>query len=209
MSVSQKDPLNLIITGVGGQGNVLISRLIGQVLVDSTYRVTIGETYGAQQRGGPVASHVRISKDTQYGALTPEGQADIILGLEPVESLRILSQYGSPRTIVITNTRPIYPMAVSTGEVEYPRLETIKQSIDELSGKAWYIDASEMALRLGASLLTNMVMAGALVGAGLLPLRQDIFERQLKASLQKERLTLNLQAFRMGLTAIRDIKTKL
>jgi indolepyruvate ferredoxin oxidoreductase beta subunit len=205
MSAYQKDPLNLIITGVGGQGNVLISRLIGQILTDSTYRVTIGETYGAQQRGGPVASHVRISKDTQYGALTPEGQADVILGLEPVESLRILSQYGSPRTTVITNTRPIYPMAVSTGEVEYPRLEIIKQSIDELSGKAWYIDASEMALSLGASLLTNMVMAGALVGAGLLPLRQDMFERQLKASFQKERLTLNLQAFRMGLSAIQDI----
>jgi indolepyruvate ferredoxin oxidoreductase beta subunit len=206
MSVQQKDPLNLIITGVGGQGNVLISRLIGQILTDSDYRVTIGETYGAQQRGGPVASHVRISKDAQYGALTPEGQADVILGLEPVESLRILSQYGSPRTTVITNTRPIYPMAVSTGEVEYPRLENIKQSIDELSGKAWYIDASEMALSLGASLLTNMVMVGALVGAELLPLRQDMFERQLEASFQKERLTLNLRAFRMGFTAIRDIK---
>lgn len=209
MSVYQKYPLNLIISGVGGQGNVLISRLIGQALVDSAYRVTIGETYGASQRGGSVASHVRISKDTQYGALTPEGQADIILGLEPVESLRILGQYGSSRTFVITNTRPIYPMSVSTGEAEYPGLETIKQSINGLSGKAWYIDASEMALKLGASLLTNIVMAGALVGAGLLPLKQDMFERQLKARFQKERLTLNLQAFRMGLTTIRDIKPKL
>ncbi len=208
MSLHHKDPLNLIIGGVGGQGNVLISRLIGQALVTSTYRVTIGETYGAQQRGGSVASHVRISKDTQCGALTPEGQADIILGLEPVESLRILCQYGGSRTFVITNIRPIYPMSVSTGEADYPGLETIKQSINELSEKAWYIDASEMALKLGASLLTNMVMAGALLGVGLLPLKQDMFEHQLKASFQKERLTLNLQAFRMGFTTIRDIETK-
>ena len=92
-------------------------------------------------------------------------------------------------------------MAVATGDAEYPRLETIKQSIDELSAKAWYIDASEIALNLGAPLLTNMVMVGAIIGARLLPLTQDMFESQLEASFEKESLTLNLKSFRMGLTA--------
>lgn len=201
MSLRQKEPLNLIITGVGGQGNVLISRLIGQSMVDAGLQVTVGETYGASQRGGSVASHVRISKDTQYGPIIPEGHADVILGLEPVESLRILGLYGSPKTFVVTNIRPFYPLSVATGDAEYPRLETIKQSINELSAKAWYIDASEIALNLGAPLLTNMVMVGAIIGTRLLPLTQDMFESQLEASFEKESLTLNLQSFRMGLTA--------
>lgn len=199
MNRLEKDPINLIITGVGGQGNVLISRLIGEAMLEDGYQVTIGETYGASQRGGSVASHVRISKDTQYGPLTPEGKADVILGLEPVESLRILGLYGNPKTFVITNTRPIHPMAVATGEAEYPRLETIKQGIDELSQKAWYIDASETAIKLGEPLLSNMVMVGALISTGLLPLKKEIFQRQLEASFEKERLTLNMKAFTMGL----------
>lgn len=198
LNLQKKDPINLIITGVGGQGNILISRLIGQALLEDGYLVTIGETYGASQRGGSVASHVRISKDIQYGPLTPKGEADIILGLEPVESLRILELYGSPKTFVITNTRPVYPISVATAEAEYPSLENIKHSINELSRKAWYVAASEIAINLGASLLTNVVMVGTLVGIRLLPLTKPVFEHQLKVTFQGERLILNLQAFRAG-----------
>ena len=199
MSLQQKQVLNLIIAGVGGQGNVLISRLIGQAMVDDGYKVTIGETYGASQRGGAVTSHVRISKDSQYGALIPEGQADIILGLEPMETLRHLAQCGSLETYVITNIRPIYPMCVAIGETEYPALDKIKQSINELSRKAWYINASEIALNLGAALLANIVMVGVLAGLKITPLEPDRFEHQLEAIFQKEKLALNLRAFRAGL----------
>lgn len=195
----EKDPINLIITGVGGQGNVLISRLIGEALLEDGYQVTIGETYGVSQRGGAVASHVRISRVTEYSPLTPEGKADVILGLEPMESLRIVGMFGSSKTFVITNTRPIHPMCVSTGEAEYPHLEAIKQGINELSQKAWYINGSEIAMSLGAPLLTNMVMAGGLMNTGLLPLKKDIFERRLETHFQGEKLCLNLQAFRKGL----------
>jgi len=203
MSQEWKDPLNLIITGVGGQGNILISKLIGDAIQEEGYWVTIGETYGATQRGGSVASHVRISKRTQHGPLTPEGQADIILGLEPVESLRMLGIYGNPKTYVITNIRPIYPMAVTIGEAEYPSLETIKQGLCELSREAWYLDASEIAIRLGAPLLTNMVMAGALIGSGLIPLEEEKLKRQLEMIFKKDKLSLNLEAFILGVSAIR------
>jgi indolepyruvate ferredoxin oxidoreductase, beta subunit len=199
MKLQQEGVVNLIIAGVGGQGNVLISRLIGQAMVEDGYKVTIGETFGASQRGGAVTSHVRISKDDQYGALIPDGQADIILGLEPVETLRQLALCGSPEINVITNTRPIYPMCVSTGEAEYPSLENIKQSIDELSKNAWYINASEMALNLGVALLTNVIMAGALAGLKIMPLKPGRFEDQLEAIFKKEKLDINLRAFRMGM----------
>ena len=206
MSREWKDPLNLIITGVGGQGNILISKLIGEAMLEEGYWVTIGETYGASQRGGSVASHVRISKKTQHGPLTPEGQADLILGLEPVESLRILCLFGNPKTSVITNIRPIYPMAVAIGEAEYPSLEMIKRMIRELSPDPWYLDASEMAIGLGAPLLTNMVMAGALIGSELIPLGEEKFLRQLEMNFEKERLSLNSKAITLGVSAIRKQK---
>jgi indolepyruvate ferredoxin oxidoreductase beta subunit len=206
MSLQQKEPLNLVIAGVGGQGNVLISRLIGQAMVDDGYKVTIGETFGASQRGGSVTSHVRISKEHQYGPLIPEGQADLLLGLEPMETLRQLALCGSPRTYVITNTRPIYPMCVATGEAEYPTLDTIKQSIGELSQKAWYINASEVALNLGAALLTNIVMVGVLAGLKITALRPEMFEHQLEAVFQNEKLALNVQAFRKGLAFDPDLR---
>ena len=202
MSFEKKDPKNLIITGVGGQGNIMISRLIGQFLVDEGYFITIGETYGATQRGGSVASHVRISRKAAYSPLTPEGCADIILGLEPLESLRILTLFGNESSFVITNTRPVHTMAVAIGEAEYPRLEYIKESIAKLSRKAWYINASEIGLQLGTAVLTNIVMTGAFVGTGLLPIDKNGFENQLRMNFKKEHLALNMKAFRRGIDEI-------
>lgn len=202
MSLHEKDPINLIITGIGGQGNILISKLLGDTLQEEGYWITIGETYGASQRGGSVASHVRISREALYSPITLQGTADIILSLEPVEALRILATYGSPKTYVVTNVRPVYPMAVAIGEAEYPAIERIKQAIGELSQEAFYLNASEIAIGLGAPLLTNMVMAGALVGSRLLPLNEEQFERQLGVNFQAEKLALNLKAFKLGVAEI-------
>lgn len=204
MNLRNKDPINLIIAGVGGQGNILISRLIGQALVEKGYHVTIGETYGASQRGGSVASHVRISMESPYSPITPEGDADIILGLEPVESLRLLAVHGSPRTFVISNTRPIHPMAVVLGEAEYPELSRIKDLVKKLSSKAWYLDASQIAIGLGSPVLTNIVMTGALFGTGLLPLEREALETQLRETFSETNFSLNFEAFTRGAMEIRD-----
>ncbi len=116
-----KDPLNLIIAGVGGQGNVSMSFLIGKALVKKGYFVTVFDNYGASQRLGAVASHIKISKEASNNSpLLHEGDADIIVGLEPVELLRNLSRFGNPDVMTITNSRPVYPIGVISGEVEYP-----------------------------------------------------------------------------------------
>ena len=205
MNLKDKDPINLIIAGVGGQGNLLMSRLIGQALVEKGYQVTIGETYGASQRGGSVASHVRISMECPYSPITPEGDADIILGLEPVESLRLLAIYGSPKTFVISNTRPMHPMSVVLGEADYPQLSVIKYFIGELSCKAWYLDASEIAIKLRSPVLTNIVMIGALFGTGLLPLEMEALEGQLRDIFSDASLSLYLEAFSRGTVEISDM----
>ena len=90
--MNRNGPLNLIITGVGGQGNVLFVQLLGKALVKSEYYVTIGETYGPAQIGRAVMSHLRISQHMEYSPLIPDGEADIILGLEPEEALRVPGQ---------------------------------------------------------------------------------------------------------------------
>jgi indolepyruvate ferredoxin oxidoreductase beta subunit len=201
--MQHKDPLNVIVTGVGGQGNVLISQLIGDALVREGYHVTIGETYGASQRGGAVMSHLRVSRKEQYGPLIPLGQADVILGLEPVETMRVVAQYGHPGVMVIANSRPIYTMAVTTGAAEYPGTEEIARTLEELSSKAWLINATEIALEMGASIAANVIMAGALVGSQAIPLGPEALEAGLRESLPPERLELSLQALHRGLEEAR------
>ena len=113
-------PLNLIITGVGGQGNVLASQIIGRAAVQTGLKVTIGETFGLSQRGGSVMSHVRLSREKHYGPVIPPNKSHIIVGLEPLEALRILMEFGNENTVFIVNSRPVYPLNVISGEAIYP-----------------------------------------------------------------------------------------
>src|SRR4030042_2499531 len=130
-----KDPFNVIIGGVGGQGNVLASQILGEILVCQGYVITIGETYGASQRGGAVMSHLRISTKDQFSPLIPEGQCDLLVSLEPVEGLRILDTYGNPRALTLLNTRPIHPIAVISGNATYPEVSKVISKIKELSSR--------------------------------------------------------------------------
>ena len=200
--MKDKEPLNVIVSGVGGQGNVLLAQFMGRALVRAGYHVTVGDTYGASQRGGAVMSHLRVSRQAQYGPLIPHGQADVILGLEPLETLRVLGQYGNPNVTVVTNSRPIYPLAVAVGTARYPSSEEIVKALEELSSRSWLINATDIALDLGAPILANVIMLGALVGASVLPLTAKEFELELQESLPPDRLDLNLKAFRRGLAEV-------
>ncbi|MBM4333841.1 MAG: indolepyruvate ferredoxin oxidoreductase [Deltaproteobacteria bacterium] len=194
----QKDSYNLIITGVGGQGNVLSSQLIGQAFVHKGYFTTIGETYGASQRGGSVMSHIRISLKKQLSPLIPRGKADVIAALEPVEALRVLTHYGNPETVAIVNTRPIYPVDVIAGNEEYPELAEIKKSLETLSRKVYYVPATDRAMEMGSAILGNMIMIGALLELKLLPLRIEEFRHTLSKNFNDKRLETNLKALEEG-----------
>ena len=199
-----KETYNLIITGVGGQGNVLSSQLIGQALVGKGYLVTIGETYGSSQRGGSVMSHIRISSRKQLGPLIPRGKADIIIGLEPVEALRILTAYGNPQTVVLSNTRPIYPVGVTSGDEKYPEIEEIQGALKDLSRKFYSVPATEKAMEMGSAILGNMIMIGALLDLNLLPLSAAEFQKTLAKTFSANRLETNLQALEEGKRIVRS-----
>lgn len=200
----KNESYNLIITGVGGQGNVLSSQLIGQALVSKGYFVTIGETYGASQRGGSVMSHIRISSQKQLSPLIPKGKADVVVALEPVEGLRVLTAYGNPETIVIANTRPIYPVEVTSGQEKYPETEEIEKSLASLSRKVYSIPATEKAMQMGSPILGNMIMIGALLELDLLPLSAGEFQETLAKNFDEKRLKINLQALEEGRKIVRS-----
>lgn len=200
----RRDPLNVVIAGVGGQGNVLMSFLIGSALVRKGYFVTIFDNYGASQRLGAVASYIKISHGgSNISPLLHEGDADVIVGIEPIELLRNLSQFGNPEVITIANTRPVYPVGVITGEVEYPDLDKAIETIRSLSGQSWIVNATEEALKLGNPIYTNVILLGALLGSNSLPLDKETMEEILKQELPKV-FDANMIALQRGLDLVRD-----
>jgi indolepyruvate ferredoxin oxidoreductase beta subunit len=194
------DPLNVVVCGVGGQGNILVARLVGRSLAKRGYIVTIGETYGASQRGGDVMSHIRLSVHRRYGPLIPPGCAHIVLGLEPLETLRMLVTYGNPGVTTVTNTRPIQPVTVGMGAMQYPGTDKLRKAIADLSEQVWFLDATGTALSLGSVRLTNIVMLGALIGSSLLPVAAAQLGEELKGRFSGDTLKPILEAFRQGLS---------
>ena len=201
----QKDPWNVIITGVGGQGNVLASQILGQILIQQGYSITIGETYGASQRGGSVMSHIRVSRTAQFSPLIPEGKCDLVLGLEPVEALRILAQYGNPGVMMLINTRPIYPIDVIAGNAAYPEISVVLKKIQGLSRRVWTLNATEIGLELGDPIFSNIVMIGALSATDLLPVHREGFQTVIQEMLPSHKLQLNIEAFERGRAAVQEL----
>lgn len=199
-----KDPLNIIVIGIAGQGNVVISLTICDALVREGYLVTFGQIYAAQQRGGSVVNYIRVSKEIQYSPLIPYGQADVILSMEPMEAMRMLGQFGNPDVITIVNPRPIRFYDVDRGgEAEYPDLDKLMEDIKGLSAKTWLINATEEAQKLGDPILANVILIGSLVGSGVLPLDEKSVEPLLKERFPMQ-LESNMVAFNKGLELIRQ-----
>jgi indolepyruvate ferredoxin oxidoreductase, beta subunit len=197
-----KNPYNIVITGVGGQGNVMASRVLSNMLVRKGFRVTIGETFGMSQRGGSVMSHIRVSPNAVWSPQIPKGMADLIVALEPVEAIRVLSNFGNPFVKVLVNLRPIYPVGVITGEDEYPPEARIREMVVMLSAEAWFLTATDEAIRLGNPILGNIVMIGAIAGLGVLPIDRELFETVIREGMAAERVEANLRAFAIGQAAV-------
>jgi len=199
-----KDPYNIVITGVGGQGNVMASRVLANMLVRRGYKVTIGETFGMSQRGGSVMSHIRISRTAVWSPQIPKGRADLIVAIEPLEAIRVLLYYGNPGVKVLVNMRPIYPVGVITGESDYPSEEKIREAVGALSEEAHFLDATAEALALGNPILGNIVMIGAVAGLGELPIDGELFDTVIREGMPAARVEANLRAFEIGTAAVAE-----
>jgi indolepyruvate ferredoxin oxidoreductase beta subunit len=197
----RKEPFSVVLCGVGGQGNVLLSTLIGKALLNEGFKVSVADTYGVSQRGGPVASHIRISRKNVYSSVTLEGHADVILGMEPVEALRNLRTFGNPQVVTIVNPRPIYPI----GGVPYPELEEVKKAITKLSAQTKFVNATEEALKMGNPIYTNVILVGALMGSGFLPIGRESVIPILEERFPGKLFASNIEAFNRGMELIGDV----
>jgi indolepyruvate ferredoxin oxidoreductase beta subunit len=196
------DPFNIIIAGVGGQGNVLMSKIVGSVLIQKNMQVTVGEDFGMSQRGGSVCSHLRVSAISTWSPMVPPNTADIIIGLEPIEAFRLLCLHGNPNVKVLCNSRPVHPLSVISGETNYPEMDDIIQWMEELSSKCWFLDATAEAMELGRAVYANIIMVGALAGIGVLPIDRDEFEKVITGMMTPDKVDVNLQAFDRGLLMV-------
>ncbi|MFA5066199.1 MAG: indolepyruvate oxidoreductase subunit beta [Dehalococcoidia bacterium] len=192
-----KDPINLVVAGVGGQGNVMVSLVIGNALVHEGYFVTIGETYGSSQRGGSVMSHLKISAEKQFSPLIPEGQADVVLGMEPVETLRVLKSFGNQNVVTVVNPRPIHPVDFTGSGSGYPDIQSLLGQIKSMSARAYVVNATDEALKMGNAMLANMILIGALLKNSLIPLSERALVPVIKDMFPKA-VAANTKALKAG-----------
>ncbi len=197
-AVLKYDPYNLIITGVGGQGNVLASRMVGDMLARKGFDITIGETFGASQRGGSVMSHLRISQKGVSSPQIPIGLAHMVVSLEPTEALRVLKNYGNKDIKVITNMRPVRSIGVISGEQKYPAPEKIMGWIKNFSKSAWFLDTTQAATELGNPIFGNVMLVGALAKTGELPIDRATFEIVVRSRMPENKVAVNLKAYDIG-----------
>lgn len=194
-------PTNLIITGVGGQGNVLAARLVGAALLAEGFEVAVGDVFGLAQRGGAVASHVRFRKGGPLAPLVPEGSLDLVVGFEPLEALRVLCSHGSAATRVLTNDRPVPTTGTMMGRHDYPPPAALLARLRSLASDVRAFDAVPLAHRAGNAQALNLVMVGALVGSGLLPIAEGTMRERMAALLPARAAAVNDTAFALGVAA--------
>jgi indolepyruvate ferredoxin oxidoreductase, beta subunit len=186
----------LVFIGVGGQGNLLASRLLGEAALLMNIPAVVSEIHGMAQRGGIVESAVLLG-DVQ-SPIVSSSEADVLIGFEPLETLRALGKCNKD-TVVITNTHPLPPFTVAVGQGTYPKVEETLQFIRERAKKVIELDGNAIAKEVGNPLALNMVMLGALIGSGTTPIGALEMKKVLSTSTKKAFLESNLKAFDLGM----------
>jgi indolepyruvate ferredoxin oxidoreductase beta subunit len=192
---------NILITGVGGQGVILMSELLGRAAVADELKVVGSEILGMAVRGGSVTSAIRMGEDV-YGPLIPTGKCHTLVGMEPSETLRNISCL-SKSSLVIVNTAATVPFTVSIGESSYPGLEEILKQLAKASGKIFQLDAAGIAQEAGNRLAANIVMLGALFATDQLPIKTATMKEAIEEHFPAKLAPVNIRAFDLGYQACR------
>jgi indolepyruvate ferredoxin oxidoreductase beta subunit len=192
----------LIIVAVGGQGNLLASRVIGEAALLSDIDVCMSEIHGMAQRGGVVESSI-VFGDAQSTVIS-DGEADVLLGFEPSETLRALNKCNL-NTVVITNLAKLPSFTVTTGKSVYPDLDVLQELIRKKTAKLIAFDAASMAVKAGNVLSVNMVLLGALIQTHTIPLSAKNVKEAIKKRTGKAFVDSNLKAFDLGFSAAEEL----
>lgn len=183
---------NIMIVGVGGQGTLLASRLLGRVASEAGCDVKVSEVHGMSQRGGSVVTYVRYGEQV-FSPIVEKGSADVILAFEELEAYRWI-EYLKPDGVLIVNTQQKDPMPVITGTMEYPA--HILETLQKKGIRVVATDALELAVKAGAAKAVNVVLVG--VFAAHSPFRREQFEAAIEAIVPPKFIEANRKAFAYG-----------
>ena len=186
---------SIMIVGVGGQGSLLASKLLGRLLVDEGYDVKVSEVHGMSQRGGSVVTYVRFG-DKVYSPIIDSGEADLIVSFEKIEAARHFSNL-KPDGVIVVNTQQIDPMPVIIGAAEYP--ENVLDEMIASGAKIDAIDALSLAEEAGSSKASNIVLMGRVAKYFDIPYEKWI--AALEKSVAPKFLDMNKKAFALGYNA--------
>lgn len=192
------DMTRIIFVAVGGQGNLLAAHLLGEAALAHDIPVQISEIHGMAQRGGVVESAIVMGK--AQSNIISQGEADILVGFEPLETLRAIGKCNKD-SYVISNTFPLSPFTVAIGMGAYPPIADTMNKIKSQVKKLVAFDGSSMAREAGTLLSLNMVMLGALAGTGLVPVSAEMLKQTIAEKTKKAFLEMNLKAFDLGFAA--------
>ena len=193
--------MKILLCGVGGQGVLLASKIIGSAALVKGINVVMSEVHGMAQRGGVVTSNIILGEE--LSPLIGDGDADVILGFEPAETLRFLNK-ASKDTYVVTNTRQIIPFTTTLGIGTYPDVVPALEGLKGKCKKIVTLDAREIAERAGAKIVSNIVMLGALSTVPEFPLSKQEIMEQVRQSVPPKFVDINLKAFEMGYNVVAE-----
>ena len=183
---------SIMIVGVGGQGSLLASRIIGNVLLSQGYDVKVSEVHGMSQRGGSVVTYVKYG-DKVYSPVIEKGEADIIVSFELLEAARWVS-YLKKNGHLITSTQTLDPMPVITGNAEYPA--DLAEKIEALGIDIIAADALSLAEKAGNAKASNVVLMGVI--ASKMSFDENVWKDAIRTCVPEKFLELNLKAFDLG-----------
>lgn len=195
-------PTRLILVAVGGQGNLLSSRVIGESALLADVPVRISEIHGMAQRGGVVESSI-VFGDAK-STIISDGEADVLVGFEPSETLRALNKCNSS-TVVISNLAPLSPFTVTVGSGVYPDLDNLQSLIRAKTANLIAFNAEIFAREAGNVLSVNMVLLGALIQTGKIPLSAGTIKEVIRTKTKKAFVESNLKAFELGFSMAKKI----
>ena len=196
------DTTRLIIVAVGGQGNLLASKVLGEAALLSNIPVRMSEIHGMAQRGGVVESAVVFG--SAKSSIISDGEADVLLGFEPSETLRAINKCNS-NTVVITNLSPLPPFTVALGKGVYPDLNKLQDLIRSKTKHLIAFNAADLAKQAGNILSVNIVLLGALIQTGILPLSANSVKEAIQTKTKKTFVESNLKAFELGFAAAKEL----
>ena len=196
-----KTNLRIFLTGVGGQGTLLASRILGEAALAAGLNPLVSETHGMAQRGGIVVSTVVLGN--LKSPLISPGEADIVLGFEALETFRALD-HCHPATLVIANAAAIVPYPVAIGQAQYPAVDQMFKLMAPLVGSLLAFDAVACARQAGSALAVNMVLLGALLATERLPVSAAEVVEVIRSRTNPKFLESNLRAFELGAAAARE-----